>query len=189
MLVGKPVTRPRLRRWLRGKGPHILNLAGADILIEGVLTVDIFCPMAHAVVDMTEPLPFPNDSIDAIFCEEGIEHIPKQAGISLLQECFRVLKHTGSIRISTPDLDFFCSHALEGNRCDEINEVFYGHHHRYLYTRAELERVVSEASFTEIKQSYYQDPDTALGALDSHADRFRHPPEISQYLEAIKPAR
>jgi predicted SAM-dependent methyltransferase len=186
LLIGRLVTRPYLRSWVRKDGPRILNLAGADHLIPDTLTADVIAH-ADAFVDMREPLPFPDLSIDAIFCEEGIEHIAKAPAVALLQECFRVLKPGGAIRISTPDLDYFCARTLGHNDCDEINELFYGHHHHYLYTRAELERAVWKASFTNLKQSSYKDPDSILGRLDSHADRFRHPPEISQYLEAVKP--
>ena len=57
-------------------------------------------------LDVTKPFPFQSGIFDAVFSERMIEHIPYLAGRSTLQECFRVLKAGGMIRISTPNLHF-----------------------------------------------------------------------------------
>ncbi len=46
---------------------------------------------------------------DYIFSEHMIEHVPLADGFSMLQECHRVLRKGGRIRISTPDLRFVVS--------------------------------------------------------------------------------
>ena len=70
--------------------------------------------------------------------------------------------------------------------CDEFNDSFYSHGHRYLYTRSELAMALVNAGFSKVMSSIYKDRNSVLGLLDSHSDRFRHPPELSQYQEAIK---
>ena len=47
-----------------------------------------------------------DNSVDYVFSEHMIEHLTYQEGKFMLEECFRVLKVGGKIRISTPDLKF-----------------------------------------------------------------------------------
>jgi predicted SAM-dependent methyltransferase len=50
-------------------------------------------------------IPFPNNSFDLVYHSHVLEHFSKQDGVFLLQECFRVLKINGIIRIAVPDLE------------------------------------------------------------------------------------
>jgi hypothetical protein len=111
-----------------------------------------------------------------------IEHISKSDGLRLLQECWRILKPGGVIRLTIPDLDWFCSSLLKGTiDCDLINGIFFNHQHVYLYSRLRI------SAFIDIRQSSFRDPAAALGYLDSHAVRFAHAPELSHYVEAQRP--
>jgi predicted SAM-dependent methyltransferase len=186
-LVGASVSAPYLQHWKERESRHILNLGGGGNCLDGCLTVDID-PRADVYVDLSKRLPFADSSIDAIFCEEAIEHISLELGRKLLQECWRILKPGGVIRLTTPDLNWFASRVSQSqSSCYEINQIFYEHGHRYLYTREALQFYCQEAGFIDIRFSTYQDPQSRLGYLDSHAHRFHHSPDISQYLEAEKP--
>lgn len=187
-LIGPVVTASYIRRWLETANPCILNLGGGSNCLEGCLTVDID-PRADAYVDITKRLPFPDSSVDAIFCEEVFEHFDIQLGCHLLRECRRILKPGGVIRLTTPCLNWFASQVLKSSTtaCDEINAIFYGHGHRYLYTQEALQFYCHEAGLINLRMSTYQDLESSLSYLDSHADRFNHLPEMSQYLEAQKP--
>ncbi|TKY91819.1 MAG: class I SAM-dependent methyltransferase, partial [Candidatus Methanomarinus sp.] len=48
--------------------------------------------------DVSKKLPFDNESIDYIYSSHLIEHLNKEVGEKLLQECFRVLKKGGLFR-------------------------------------------------------------------------------------------
>jgi predicted SAM-dependent methyltransferase len=184
--IGSSITRPNLQKYLATTEQRILNLGGGGNCLDGCLTGDID-PRADVYIDVTKKLPFDDNSIDAIFCEEIIEHIDLDLGRALLGECQRILKPQGILRIATPDLDWFASQVANSlQSCHDINSVFYNHDHRYLYTRKSLRHFCEEAGFVNICESIYQDPNSKLGYLDSHADRFNHPPEISQYLEMWK---
>jgi predicted SAM-dependent methyltransferase len=181
--AGKTVTQSYMRSQRAKLNPLILNLGGGGNCLSGCLTVDID-PRADAYVNICESLPFPEESIDFIFCEEVIEHISKERGIFLLQECFRILKRGGVMRITTPDLKWFSSALMKGEiSCDFMNSIFYEHSHRYIYSPEELLEAVSACGFKVVKESKYKDRESILGFLDSHADRFSHDPRISQYLE------
>lgn len=187
-LIGRMITKRYLARWLLQPGPHILNLGGGSNCISGCLTVDTD-PRADAFVDITRRLPFPDRSVDAIFCEEVIEHVDAVQGGKFLEECWRILVPGGVLRLTTPDLNWFAERVLRNDSAAgaEINAIFYRHRHRYVYSRADLERACREANFGNMRQSCYRDSIAALGRFDSHADRFHHPPEMCQYLEARRP--
>ena len=57
-------------------------------------------------LDVTIALPFEDDTFDYIFSEHVIEHISYPEGAYMLEECFRVLKPGGVLRVGTPDLAF-----------------------------------------------------------------------------------
>src|SRR6185369_3409676 len=177
--LGRPATRSYLNNWLRTDQRKILNLGGGSNCLDGCLTADVDA-RADVYVDITRTLPFPDNSVDSIFCEEAIEHISRSAGEAMLRECFRILKPGGVVRVSTPDLDYFAA-RLKG---DEINSIFYEHSHVYLYTRHELIEAFRRARFGNVRSYAYGEG--ALGYLDSHAIRFQHSQEISQYVEAQK---
>lgn len=185
VVVGSLVTRQYIRKYFLMHQKVIVNLGGGGNCVEGVLTVDI-SPRADAYADITKPLPFENCSVDHIFCEEVIEHVSYEMGSKLLKECYRVLKIGGCMRISTPSLEWFASEFLSGADETSINDVFYGHGHRFIYSEKTLVAQCLSAGFIDVKISTYKDRTAQLGYLDTHADRFSHPPEISHYLEAYK---
>lgn len=176
-----------LRHWLADPGPRILNLGGGGNLRSDWLTADID-PRSEVYADVTQPLPFPENSVHSVFLEEVIEHIPLKDGRSLLLEIRRILRPGGIVRITTPDLTYLCRQLLETpGKTQEINDIFYLHHHRHIFSPQELLDVCLASGFIEPLESKYKDPHSTLGYLDSHADRFNHPPELSQYLELRKP--
>lgn len=185
-MLGPWVTRGYRMRWRSKGAAKVLNLGGGGNCLAGCLTADID-PRADVYVDLLQPLPFDDNEIDHIFCEEAIEHVDKAAALRLLRECQRVLKPGGLLRVTTPDLNWLISALASADlTCDGFNECFYGHGHRYIYTQDELAALLTQAGFTSTRVSSYQDEASVLGLLDSHADRFRHPPELSQYQEAVK---
>jgi len=134
-LVGALATTKYKNQYLATHDPKIINLGGGGNCLQGCLTSDI-TPRADIYVDITKKLPLEDNSIDYIFCEEAIEHIDLNNRYSLLKECLRVLKKGGVLRVATPDLDWFATQLNQSvESCHQINEIFYQHEHRYLYTK------------------------------------------------------
>jgi predicted SAM-dependent methyltransferase len=185
--VGPWVTAGYRKKWLASAPKRIVNLGGGGNCLEGCLTVDVD-PRADSYVDLTKPLPFDDESIDAIFCEEAIEHVTKEEGARLLAECIRVLRRGAVLRLTTPDLDYLAADLGADEGTDAINQMFYEHGHRYLYSRAALMRACELAGFVNLTASTHKDPRSQLGYLDTHAERYGHKPEVAQFLEATKPA-
>lgn len=188
-IAGPRLTSSAYGRYIAQTRPseRVLNLGGGSHRIAGAFNVDID-PRADAYVDITKPLPFPDAAFSSIFCEEVIEHIDRERGLAMLRECYRILQPGGVLRITTPDLGYFASRVSSDDmKGEEINRIFYCHGHRHIYSRKALFNVMVSAGFEAIYFSSYKDIGSCLGKYDSHADRFEHLPDISQYCEAIRP--
>lgn len=57
--------------------------------------------------DVRKPLKYVDNSIDFIFHEHVIEHLDEVDGYIFMQECFRILKPGGVMRLSCPSIDGF----------------------------------------------------------------------------------
>jgi predicted SAM-dependent methyltransferase len=54
-------------------------------------------------LDATQAFPFEDASVDRVYSEHMIEHVPAPQGYAMLASCFKALKPGGRIRIVTPD--------------------------------------------------------------------------------------
>lgn len=107
--------------------------------------------------DLSTGFPFDNESVDYIYNEHFIEHLSREDGLQFLQECYRVLKNGGVLRIACPDLDQLIGSYLDDTwrsadwvktyHCEWIesgcqminlamNEFPWGH--KYVYNQDEL---------------------------------------------------
>jgi ubiquinone/menaquinone biosynthesis C-methylase UbiE len=126
-------------------------------------------------MDATEQFPFPDNVFDFIRSEHMIEHIPHLDGLRLLQECHRVLKPGGFIRIATPDLKklakLYDAPLLDAQRayvdavfrhfCKDydgsevgvaVNNMFLSLGHLFIYDSGTLGEWMQRAGFTDILQ-------------------------------------
>ena len=84
-----------------------LHIGCGDHPIDGWENTDIApCGAGIRYLDATEPFGIADASIDRIYSEHMIEHVPLAGGLAMLGECYRVLRLGGRIRISTPGLEF-----------------------------------------------------------------------------------
>jgi predicted SAM-dependent methyltransferase len=76
-------------------------------MLPGWLNSDFF-PDSKSVIhlDATRRFPLSDESFDYVFSEHMIEHVPYSGGRNMLQECQRILRRNGRVRISTPNLKF-----------------------------------------------------------------------------------
>lgn len=185
-LAGPIVTHGYARRYIEKTRPRYLNLGAGSHIIEGMLNVDI-SPRADTYVDLTSPIPFEDDTFEFIYSEEVIEHFDRETSQQVLREAFRILAPGGLARFTTPRLEYFVSrfHDEDPTGAD-INEIFYCHSHRYIYSVRSLSAAMMAAGFVDIRFTNYRDPTSVLGRFDTHADRYGHPAEMSLYVEGRK---
>jgi predicted SAM-dependent methyltransferase len=98
---------------------HKLHIGCGKNILSGWLNADLNPEKSLDIIhlDATKPFPFVENTFDYIFSEHMIEHISHQEGLLMLQECFRVLRPNGKIRIATPNLEFLVR-MFANNRSD-----------------------------------------------------------------------
>jgi len=133
---------------------------------QGWVNVDLAGHPVDLAWNLARPLPFKSSSVDAIFHEHVMEHLPLAKGFAFVQECFRLLKLGGVLRIGVPDagryLQSYCeddpSAFLEANRPGRptrmlsIQEIFYRYQHRCMYDLETLQFVCAAAGFAMVEQ-------------------------------------
>ena len=88
-----------------GAGALVVSLNQAGLDAWGVDLDDQARPFLHGrllVSDLNRPLPWPDDSFDALFSIEGIEHLENR--FSFLREAHRILRPEGTLLITTPNI-------------------------------------------------------------------------------------
>jgi predicted SAM-dependent methyltransferase len=149
-----------------GCGPHNL---------EGWLNADLYPRGNQIRLDATRRFPLEDNSIDFVYTEHMIEHIPWPAALLMLKESFRVLKPGGIIRVATPNLDFLTG-LLKGNLPESAktylrsnrpiwtawapddSAIFAFNHfvrawgHQFIFDAATLRRTLEMAGFSAIAE-------------------------------------
>jgi predicted SAM-dependent methyltransferase len=106
-----PESEQVVAQYLRGSGPHKLEIGAGSNGKPGWLATDLDPPDVASVVpiiamDATKDFPIPSDSFDYVYTEHMIEHISFVSGQDMLSECHRILKPGGVLRVVTPALGF-----------------------------------------------------------------------------------
>ena len=67
-----------------------------------------------------DKIPFQNNEVDNIYCSHVIEHIEEKYVIKFIEDCSRVLKKDGILRICTPDAKFLWKMMNKGKKYWEV---------------------------------------------------------------------
>lgn len=134
---------------------RILNVGCGDDTY-GTDFIDVY-PLRPAVVkcDVSrEKFPYKNDTFDEVYAKCIFEHLSNQG--QFLDECFRVLKKGGEIRVITDNANCvryaFNPVHLGGYDRDHGNED----RHYALFTKSHLKNHLEKAGFKSIEISYEQ---------------------------------
>lgn len=155
--------------------------------------------------DIRDPLPLADASVDWVYAEHLIEHVPLPVAVGWLTEVRRVLAPGGVLRVTTPDLGryvaaysgdgrFFTGHRrrlaaagvgppMPARPAFMFNQLFYLYGHRWIYDLEELRYVLTAAGFEPggIRECAFRDgarPDVA------DLDRVLRKDE-TMYIEAL----
>lgn len=142
-----------------GCGPHVF---------QGWDNLDLLDHPGVIKHDLTQPLPYVDNSVDFAFSEHFLEHLTRKQGLAFLKEVRRVLKPGGVFRLVMPDLDYllyqYHIHQLiklpgvwePSTRCQMLNEGMRSWGHKFLYNDTEIALLSHEACFFEISKQGYQ---------------------------------
>lgn len=122
------------------KVPQLKNIkldigCGANC-ISGFTGMDIRDCGQEIIWDARQGIPFPDSSVETVFTSHFIEHLDDDQGIDFIQECMRVLKPKGELKVRCPHVldptafyfghkSFWNEHRVEAlNRMTEKIEPF-----------------------------------------------------------------
>lgn len=147
--------------------------------------------------DITKkPYPIKDGSLDGIFTEHVLEHIPYVHGKGNLAEFHRMLKPGGVLRIIMPDAELYMRRYVEKrsdptvqipfgendpNPMVSINRIFYSWGHQFLWDHETLFQQLKEAGFSNFGSVAFKEgsnPDLLLDTEKRRSESF--------YVEAIR---
>lgn len=152
-----------------------LHLGSSNHLIDGWLNTDLFASPGVMALDATAPYPFAEEAFDFVFSEHMIEHVPYDAALRMLKECYRVLKPDGVLRIVTPDLEkilsiyphpsqadgqrylqwmskTFTPDVTQNQPAHVVNAFFRLWGHQFIYDEQTLMASLQSCGFTKIER-------------------------------------
>ncbi len=104
-------------------GKTLINLGSGDWECDGWTNLDYSSKWyskvqkRHRFVEYDirhDKIPYEDDSVDCIYCSHVIEHIENGYDEKMLEECYRILKMGGVLRIACPDAEFLWQMAKYG---------------------------------------------------------------------------
>jgi len=75
-------------------------------------------PTTITIADLRKPLPFPDDTFEAVYSSHLIEHLHRAGALALLREARRVLRPGGRCRTLVPDLRKMVNDYVAGRAVD-----------------------------------------------------------------------
>lgn len=107
--------------------------------------------------DLTQKLPFEDNSVNVVYHSHLLEHFPKCNAANFLSECYRLLKPGGILRVVVPDLEMIVRLYLEllGRSLDGVQKA----KERYEWIMLEMfDQMVRNQSGGEMLKYWQQNP-------------------------------
>jgi SAM-dependent methyltransferase len=159
----------------------------------GWVNIDLVGDPVDLAWNCERRLPFGDATVDALFHEHLLEHLPLKSGLDLTLECYRLLKPGGILRVGVPDVARLLrswldqpSDFVESVRPGRptpflaVQEVFYCCGHRTMYDFETLALLCRAAGFEMIEQRDFGD-----SRLSPCPDS-EHRRSGTLYVEAVK---
>lgn len=112
-------------------------------------------------IDIENPLPFSDNSVDFILAEHVVEHVDYYKAIDFLRECARILKPGGIVRVAVPSVEQimqqatpeYCQFVTRWVKEDDpsvrgaMKNILYCHGHKAPWTKSLLETTLYFVGF------------------------------------------
>lgn len=136
-----------------------LNLGCGDRFHPDWENVDLYphAPGVRVCDLLRTKTPYPDGIFDVVYHSHVLEHFPKQAALTFLRECHRVLRSGGVVRIAVPDLERIARLYLES--LEKASSGVPGWDHNYEWMVMEmLDQCVREGPCGAFVEYFRQDP-------------------------------
>ena len=175
------------------RGGLRLHLGSGGNNLPGWVNVDLVGARADVTWDLRRPLPFSDDSADAVFLEHVLEHMTVAEGMAVLRHALAVMAPGGVLRVGVPDAGLYASSYVGGDGAiDELRpgrptrmlalaEVFQEHGHVSAWDGETLALVIGSVGFTDVEVM-----PGGTSHLEPAPDSPARIPE-SVYVEAVAP--
>lgn len=134
-----------------------------------------------ADIDITKPLPWPDNWVDFIFIEHCVEHVTHKQSYDFFVECMRVLKPGGVVRIAVPSVVQIHEKENDGYRnfikrmgwgdgskgCG-VKAIIFQHGHEAIWSRETLAAVLQSIGFTTCQLDVGESIRPQLQNVESH---------------------
>ena len=114
-------------------------------------------------IDISNPLPFPDNHADYMFAEHCVEHITHPQALRFFMECHRVLRPEGVLRIAVPSIEYVYEYATEqylqflikhgwsdGTKESAVRSIILNHEHQSAWTKKTLEIFLNVSGFKNV---------------------------------------
>jgi predicted SAM-dependent methyltransferase len=184
----------RRARLLAKRSPLRLDLGSGASPIHGWVNVDLIGHKPDLAWDLSMPLPLADGSVEAVFTEHLLEHLPLTTALDLIRECYRLLAPGGTLRVGVPDAGAYL-HAYDGDsqsfieetrpgrptRLLAVREVFQEHGHRSAYDFQTLALFFEASGFRNVDRRA-----SGESRIQPCPDS-EHRRQETLYVEGIKP--
>ena len=145
-----------------------LNIGCGDKKLDGYINIDNREDVQPDLVhDIVNPLPYEDNSIDEVCSRHVLEHFNRVAGVAILKDWYRVLKPTGKVAITVPNITFHAKQLLgqvTSGFPDEIRHAMAGlygwapgheeaNQHFYGYTEVALTSILKAIGFKSVEKA------------------------------------
>lgn len=169
--LNKPIGKARTRRAFADSARPVKLEIGGLSPREGWIVTNVSATTRN-YLDATVAWPVPEGSVEYVFSDNVIEHIPLAACRALLEQAYRSMQPGGVIRLVTPDIrthvELYLAGAasVEGEVAQRYREMglvvehsidliripigSFGHHEGYVYDFEVLEHELKRAGFHSV---------------------------------------
>lgn len=145
-----------------------LNLGSGNRPLRGYINIDLHSPLSNVCFNLTNKLPFSDNSIDEIYARHLIEHFTRLEWQAVKKDWYRVLKPGGLLIIECPDIERCVKRFLdnsEGRRWSYWIMTIYGgqdlfgpgHVHKNGFNLEKLSSDLEEEGFKVLEYSWLYD--------------------------------
>lgn len=194
-------------RQLAARRNLLVHLGCGQALIPGWVNVDCYPPPRSEDIeiltfDVRRGMPMASGSVDAVFSEHFLEHLPLETvAATILPELRRILAPGGRLRIGVPDGGYFVEQYVayragkrdplyDKHRGDKtpmvmLNEIAHGFGHYFVYDFDTMAKLLREAGFVDVVRQRAHATDCAHFVDKDRIDDWRN--AMTLYVEARAP--